>query len=268
MLYDDRAVGVEYNKGKLLSNPDEVVAAVEAIYTLANSDNPDGHWHKMRRSKEIRCGIGQWKKNPITLIEKPVSAQEFKELAIDLRDSLVDKALMVSFNPKELVTNQPFVIQAELEYFAYSGIAKDEAIVLKTPEGLYVHNGNHRAALALLAGKDFKARYVDLTAGGPGSGIYDHKKGLTTTVADRDNWPEHIKKLAIPPAATKVVYDKDPAAKLKAIWYDSKNRDHPMYSEEFKNSQAELKFERVSELLTKEEEIAKQLKGKQASEDS
>ena len=66
------------------------------------------------------------------------------------------------FDPKELKSNQPAVYQADLEYFAKHGMNPDPAVVLKTSVGLFVHNGNHRAAVALLAGKQVKARYVDL----------------------------------------------------------------------------------------------------------
>jgi len=64
----------------------------------------------------------------------------------------------------------------------------------------------------------------------------------------REEWPEHIKKLVIPPAWTKVKVSDSPDADLLAIGKDAKGRDQYVYSEKFQKSQAALKFARIESL--------------------
>lgn len=60
--------------------------------------------------------------------------------------------------------------------------------------------------------------------------------------------PEHIQKLKIPPAWTEVAVNPDPAAPLQVVGRDAKGRQTSVYSEEFSESQARAKFERVRSL--------------------
>lgn len=133
------------------------------IRSLPNASRPGGKWSTLRRTKEKLYGKGQWKKTPLKLIDKPSDALAFKELPVKLRDKLVNKAPVKTFNPADLKTNQPVVLQEDLEHFVRHGKDPEPVIVLKSKSGLYVHNGNHRSSVALLSGKPVKARYIDLS---------------------------------------------------------------------------------------------------------
>jgi DNA topoisomerase I len=65
---------------------------------------------------------------------------------------------------------------------------------------------------------------------------------------ERANWPEHIKKLRIPPAWTDVKINNDPKANLMAVGRDAKGRMQYVYSEKFAQSQSAKKFARVKNL--------------------
>ena len=106
-------------------------------------------------------------------------------------------------------------------------------------------------------------------SGGGGSGKTEKNKTesapekssaatLTNAPADRAQWPEHIKKLKIPPAWSNVRINADPDAALQAVGKDAKGRPQYVYSEKFRNSQSEAKFARIKELDGKFEKIRKQ----------
>ena len=75
---------------------------------------------------------------------------------------------------------------------------------------------------------------------------------------DRNSWPEHIVSLKLPPAWTDIKYNLNPEADLLAVGKDKKGRSQYVYSEKFSNSQAELKFNRISALDSEINEIRKQ----------
>jgi DNA topoisomerase-1 len=61
----------------------------------------------------------------------------------------------------------------------------------------------------------------------------------------REQFPEHIKALKLPPAWTGVRVNPDPQADLQAIGIDAKGRPQYVYSERYSESQAAIKFERI-----------------------
>lgn len=92
--------------------------------------------------------------------------------------------------------------------------------------------------------------------------VVKKKEAPSLTVADsnRAGWPDHIKRLTIPPAWTNVQYSEDPGSALQATGHDAKGRKQFVYSEEFSKSQSALKFQRVLELDKKFNAIAKENK--------
>lgn len=72
--------------------------------------------------------------------------------------------------------------------------------------------------------------------------------GLKDAHPDKEQWPDHIKALKLPPGWTDVKYSHDPASPLQAIGKDSKGRAQYVYSKEFQDSQAAMKFERIAAL--------------------
>lgn len=70
--------------------------------------------------------------------------------------------------------------------------------------------------------------------------------------------PPHIEKLKLPPAWKDVQYSEDPGASLLAVGRDAKGRVQSVYSAKFVASQAEAKFSRISELMTKFDSIVEQ----------
>jgi len=65
---------------------------------------------------------------------------------------------------------------------------------------------------------------------------------------DREQWPEHIKSLKIPPAWSNVHHSMDPNAPLQATGHDVKGRKQYVYHPSFTSSQAEAKFAKIKEL--------------------
>ena len=104
-----------------------------------------------------------------------------------------------------------------------------------------------------------------IVKGGPGSGR--HPEGKARYNKDTKKWethdgkelPEHIQSLKIPPAWNNVKYDEDPKAALLITGTDSAGRTQSVYSEEFMKQSADAKFERISELDSKFEDIQKQV---------
>ena len=84
---------------------------------------------------------------------------------------------------------------------------------------------------------------------------------------DRTQWPQHVQDLKIPPAWKDVHYSEDPKAALLATGKDAKGRDQRIYSKDFQDSQAALKFERVEELGKQMSLIDQQLSADRKSED-
>ena len=138
----------------------DVIARIEA---LPAAPPPSGKWATLHREKTRHYGVGQWKRTPLRLLHKPVDAEAFKDLPVKLRDRLVCNAPVRSFDPHSLATNQPVVHAGDLIHFVHHSKDPEPVIILKTQMGLYVHNGNHRSALAMLAGKKVKGRFVDLS---------------------------------------------------------------------------------------------------------
>jgi DNA topoisomerase I len=90
---------------------------------------------------------------------------------------------------------------------------------------------------------------------------------LVAAPADREQWPEHIKKLVIPPAWVDLKISADPEADLQAIGKDAKGRKQYLYSDKFSQSQAALKFARMESLRKDKPQIESQLAALQKSAD-
>lgn len=75
---------------------------------------------------------------------------------------------------------------------------------------------------------------------------------------NREQWPEHIRKLVVPPAWSNVHYNHDPDAALQVVGHDVKGRKQYLYHPKFAASQAEAKFARVKDLEARHEDFIKQ----------
>jgi DNA topoisomerase IB len=89
------------------------------------------------------------------------------------------------------------------------------------------------------------------SGGGSGGGSVS----LESAPSDRGEWPDHIKKLKLPPAWKDVKINANPDADLLAIGKDKAGRPQYVYSKRFQNSQSESKFARIKELDGKFEKI-------------
>ena len=83
-------------------------------------------------------------------------------------------------------------------------------------------------------------------------------EGGKRTQANGQPLPDYIERLKIPPAWTDVKFSADPNSDLLATGKDSKGRPQAIYSEAFTKTQAEAKFARIYELISKFEEIIAQ----------
>ena len=72
--------------------------------------------------------------------------------------------------------------------------------------------------------------------------------GALKSYASREEWPEHIKALKVPPAWTDVKVADNPEASVQAVGKDAKGRSQSIYSKRFTDTQAALKFERIASL--------------------
>lgn len=93
------------------------------------------------------------------------------------------------------------------------------------------------------------------------------KTGHLEEYASREQWPEHIKALKIPPAWKDVRVSPDASSDLLAVGKDSKGRPQYVYSHKFRDSQAAMKFERVASLANDMAMIDKQLSEMRNSDD-
>jgi DNA topoisomerase-1 len=93
------------------------------------------------------------------------------------------------------------------------------------------------------------------------------RNALVEADKNPDYWPEHIKKLKLPPAWTHVSYSMNPDNNLQAIGRDKKGREQSVYHEKFVKSQAALKFTRIAELHKKRHQIHQQIKLAQTNPD-
>jgi DNA topoisomerase I len=91
--------------------------------------------------------------------------------------------------------------------------------------------------------------------------------GLSPAPAERSHWPEHIRKLGLPPAWSDIRINPDPNSDLQAVGLDSKGRKQYVYSEKFAASQAAIKFARIHELAQKRDEVLQQIQQAQTSKD-
>lgn len=89
------------------------------------------------------------------------------------------------------------------------------------------------------------AKEVAETAGGAKA---SKSAALVAAKPDRSDFPEHIKKLGVPPAWTNVHYNPDPQADLLVQGRDAKNRLQPIYSAKYQQDNALAKFGRVRKL--------------------
>lgn len=136
-----------------------------------------------------------------------------------------------------------------------------------------------------ITSKDIKTAIIvlyDLLAGGHGSGNYGHSgrdevggsgpgasgnaahydaKSKSWKTEDGKDLPEHVKACRIPPAWKSVKYADDPNSDVLATGRDSKGRHQAIYSERFRQQQADAKFARVQELDMKYEEVLRQVDG-------
>lgn len=84
---------------------------------------------------------------------------------------------------------------------------------------------------------------------------------------DKEQWPDHIKALKLPPGWTNVRYSNDPSSPLQAIGKDSKGRSQYVYSKDFQDSQAAMKFERIAAMDKEIGNIDQQLaKGRESND--
>jgi phage-related protein (TIGR01555 family) len=106
--------------------------------------------------------------------------------------------------------------------------------------------------------RDEEGKFAD-KGGSKAAGLKEYK--------DREEWPEHVKALKIPPAWKEVKVSDNPNADLLAVGRDAKGRPQYVYSAKFKNSQSDVKFQRVSQLSKDLPVIDKQLSSLQKSPD-
>jgi hypothetical protein len=138
------------------------------IAALPDAKKIPKRWSNMKAAKESRHGRTKWKQNPLKIVHTPVAVKVFKQLDENLRHKMFAQIAEVrEFNPRRLVTYQPVVSAAAVLQFAENEklCHRKKAYVLGTEEGPCIWNGNHRAVAALVAGRKFKAIYLDLVGG-------------------------------------------------------------------------------------------------------
>ena len=82
-------------------------------------------------------------------------------------------------------------------------------------------------------------------AGGSTGGKVSASAHLQPAPPDREQWPEHLRVMRIPPAWKNIYISHDPHAALQVTGYDAAGRKQYMYYKSFSQSQSAAKFERV-----------------------
>jgi len=80
--------------------------------------------------------------------------------------------------------------------------------------------------------------------------------GMIPAPANKAEWPEHLKKIRVPPAWTDVHINPDPKAELQVTGVDVKGRRQPLYSEKHTKESSAKKFSRVINLSKNLDQIA------------
>lgn len=155
-------------------------------------------------------------------------------------------------------------------------------ILVQTADGkLHIIDGHHTVAYAVAKGDAVRAFVFKSSVtkfdpqqprkpkGDPEGGQWVSTTGqkLDRMSDNRDEWPEHARKLHIPPAWTDVYVNPDDTGALLAIGKDGKGRWQYIYSEMFRNSQARAKYLRMLEMDKQLESILKQIHKDQGSSD-
>jgi len=104
----------------------------------------------------------------------PIEIQKFKsKLSAKLRAKIILPAPVKQFDPNKLITAQRNVIANNLLHF-FQHEEKTQApithkhygeilpIVARCKDGYYIYDGNHRACINLLAGRQHRAKCIDL----------------------------------------------------------------------------------------------------------
>jgi len=100
------------------------------------------------------------------------------------------------------------------------------------------------------------------STGGGGS-----QSGMVAASGNREEWPNHIKELKVPPAWTDVKIAPNPKASLQVIGKDAAGRAQYVYSKKFQDSQAQAKFARIKELDAKFDKIRQENQRNMKSDD-
>lgn len=119
---------------------------------------------------------------------------------------------------------------------------------------------------------DFEESQIKrVAAGGEGGtkpAAASRSAGMVAAHSDRSKWPDHIKKLVVPPAWTDVKINPDPNGDLLVSGRDAKGRRQPIYNAKFADSKQAEKHARVQELDKKYGEIVGTNKKNQKSKDA
>lgn len=153
--------------------------------------------------------------------------------------------------------------------FANSGMGPKEQLhpVKKAVE--WERRGGHDKAPEFEESKHPRNKGGEFTSKGGGTskgsgGVTEGKHQFTKVVegkrvtASGEPLPAHISALRIPPAWTDVSFDPNPKAALLVAGKDAKGRRQAIYSKEFAQSQAAIKFSRIQELEQKFAELEQQ----------
>jgi DNA topoisomerase IB len=92
-------------------------------------------------------------------------------------------------------------------------------------------------------------------------------KSMPAAPSNREEWPEHIKSLKLPPAWKNVHISANPDSPLQATGVDAVGRTQRVYSKKFADSQSIIKFKRGDKLVKDAPTIIKQLAAGRASDD-
>lgn len=106
--------------------------------------------------------------------------------------------------------------------------------------------------------RDDDGKFATGSGGTAGPKKGEKSGALVAAHPNREQWPEHIKSLKLPPAWKDVRINPDPNADLLAVGKDAKGRPQYVYSGKFSASQAQAKFSRIQDLDRKFDKVRNQ----------
>lgn len=235
-------------------------------------------YHEMMKSAEQK-GVSGERANSVYVTPDPELAVKFAEFAVKANPGSKAAVLRIDIPASAVPNIKVDEASMGIEAYRHVGVIPPEWLssysVAKAAETIRLYAVIVTDESVDKAGKAPVDKAYDPNQprepkGSPEGGQWISESGqvLNKAPEDKEEYPEHIKKLRIPPAWQDVYINEDPEGILLAIGKDAKGRLQYVYSEAFKQAQSAAKYARLKELAAKFAEMVEQVRLDQRHADS